>query len=149
MIDPIKLIQRRLTDPAGPVLAALGNQSNIFGGHLPVGFNPSVSGEAIVVRGGTGSASVTGGGSAHLYAPMITPRMQVTVWSGKEIQDFERARAIYGVIFDWLHFVENVDLAPDGFIQQLYEMTEGQDVTDPETKYATVVSFWALHARAS
>ena len=128
-----------------PVLAVLTNP-NIYAGHLPPGVDTSID-PAIVIRGGGGTASATGGGSAHPEIPLIRPRMQITAWCGPN--QFQLARQIYGAIFDWLHGKTRVDFGVAGFVLSCLEETEGQDVTDIHTGFATVVSYWNLQLRAN
>jgi len=127
-----------------PVLPVL-QTNRIFAGHLPQGLDPK-TGPVIVVRTGGGTASATGGGSAHPEIPgLIKPRMQITVWA--DVDQWQVARAVYGAIFDWLHQQTNVDFGVLGTVLSCLEDTEGQDVSDPHTGYATVVSFWSLAIR--
>jgi len=145
MIDANLLLRTWLLTPTlngnpNPVLAALGS-SNIYAGHLPSGVDPKI-GPIVVVRTGGGTASITGGGSAHAEIPLTKPRMQVTVWAN--VNQFQTARNVYGAIFDWIHQQTNVDFGVLGYVMSCLEDTEGQDVTDPHTGFATVVSFWSL-----
>jgi hypothetical protein len=137
------LLTASINGVANPVLAVL-TSPNIYAGHLPPGVDTSID-PAIVVRGGGGTASATGGGSAHPEIPIIRPRMQITAWCGPN--QFLLARQIYGAIFDWLHGKTQLDLGSVGFVLSCLEETEGQDVTDPHTGFATVVSFWNLLLR--
>ena len=151
MIDVNVLLQTWLLTPSingnpNPVLPLMGSSAQIFSGHLPQGKDPSIN-PIIVVRVGGGTASATGGGPAQAEVPIITPRMQITTWAGKD--RYAQSRQLYCAIWDWLHGKTNVDLSPVGFVLSMLEMTEGQDVSDPQTGLATVVSYWALMARAN
>jgi hypothetical protein len=150
LIDANLLLRTWLLTPAingvqNPALAVLTNPTNIFAGHLPPGVDTSVE-PAIVVRNGGGTASATGGGTAHPEIPIIRPRMQITAWCGPN--QFQLARQLYGAIFDWMQGKTAIDLGAAGFVMSSLEETEGQDVTDPHTGFATVVSFWNLLLRA-
>jgi hypothetical protein len=127
-----------------PIPGVLGSQQ-IFAGQVPPGVDTSVA-PAIIVRAGGGTASASSGGSAHPEIPIIQPRMQITAWCGPN--QFQLARQIYGAAFDWIHGKTAIDLGAIGYALSCLELTEGQDVTDPHTGFATVVSFWSLMLRA-
>lgn len=170
MIDPNKLLRMWLLTPQitlidgavidNPVIPALENapaatplptEQRVIAGHLQEGYDarPTGNGPAIVVR--VGGSGVTSGGTAHPEIPIIDPRMQVIVWAG--INEYEQARIIDGAIFDWLQGGNALDITdpssgdPVGHILISLNQVLGQDINDPPTGWATVVSFWHLKLR--
>jgi hypothetical protein len=97
------------------------------------GFNPQ-SGPWIVIS--------TRGGLAHPEAPIITPSLTVRVWAG--FNQFDVARARYLEVFDLIHQQTSVDFGDDGYVISCSEEVQGQDVTDPETGYATVIADFGM-----
>jgi len=163
MIDTNLLLRTwLLTDPlngeANPVLVLLNElftpgapppndtPLRIYSGHLPVGFDPTF-GPGIVVRGGTGTATGTSGGSAHPEAPILNPRKQLTVFG--DGNDYTTTAQIYRDCFDWLHQRTNVDLGDAGYVLACLEQVEGQDIPDAHTGKATNVSYWQLRTLAN
>jgi hypothetical protein len=101
------------------------------------GFQPSDGPWVVVnVRGGT----------AYDEAPIIKPSMQVRVWAGRD--QFMLARAVYLQLFDLLDG-EQIDLDVDGRVIACNEETQGMDVVDPDTGFATVIADFSLIACAS
>lgn len=99
---------------------------------------------AIVIR--VGGSGMTSGGTANTEIPIIDPRMQVSVWAG--INEYQKARALDRAIFDWIHAKNSIDLGADvGFALNSVNQVLGQDINDPSTGLATVVSFWHLTLR--
>ena len=163
MIDPNLLLRTWLLLPSltlldgtvveNPVLAALSAttpavawpQTPVFAGHLPEGYDPRQTGNgpAIVVR--VGGSGVTSGGTAHPEIPIIDPRMQVIVWAG--INEYQLARTIDRAIFDWIHGQTALDIADTGHVLLALNQVLGQDINDPHSGLATVVSFWHLMLR--
>jgi hypothetical protein len=118
----------------------------VYAGHLPVGFDTKY-GPGIVVRVGGGTASGTAGGSAHPEAPILNPRMQITVYGTGNF--YEVPRRIYRAIFDWMHQRTGVDFGSLGYVLSCLEQVEGQDIADPHTNQATIVSYWRLMTLAN
>jgi hypothetical protein len=87
------------------------------------------------------------GGSAHIEAPIISPSMQVRVWAG--VRQFLEARTRYLEVFDLIHGQTFVDFDVDGHVILCYEEVQGQDITDPDTGYATVLSFFQMKCRSN
>src|SRR6266702_2194621 len=145
MIDRDALLRFWLLDATGPVVALLGTPDrSIFVGSLPEKYDPRQTGQgmAIVIRaGGSGLSRMTGGG-AHPEIPLINPRMQITVWAGENESD--RAHTVDRAIMDWINRRENVNLGQFGYVLWCESDGLGQDHKDPQTKFATVVSFWQL-----
>jgi hypothetical protein len=165
MIDPNLFLRTwllipQLPQPDGslldnPVLAALLAQlppppdpwpsPPVFAGHLPEHYDPRPSGNgmAIVIR--VGGSGMTSGGTANPEIPIIDPRMQVSVWAG--INEYQKARTLDRAIFDWIHGKTSINLGDAGFALGSLNQVLGQDINDPSTGLATVVSFWHLTLR--
>lgn len=144
MADPNKLFRSLLKAKNGtednPVVLALtqDNIERIYCVSLPLKFNPE-EGYAILLQceGGNTHPEVNG---------LDTLRFQVRVWG--KVRDFEGVRLIYQAIKDWAHGKQKMSFAEvDGSILSCLEVVPGQDVTDPETGWATVVSFYELTIR--
>jgi hypothetical protein len=163
MIDVNNLLRTwLLTDPlnnqANPVIELLTNlfspgapppnntPNRIYSGHLPPGFDPTF-GPGIVVRVGSGTSTGTAGGSAEAEAPILNPRMQISVFG--DGNDYTTTREVYRSIFDWIHGKTNVDLGDAGYVLTCLEQVEGQDIPDAHTGKATVVSYWRLRTLAN
>jgi len=116
----------------------------VYVGHLPQGFDPSF-GPGVVVRVGAGTTAGTGGGAAHPEIPITSPRVQVTTLAGR--QQYDIADQTYGVIHDWIHRRNGIDLGAAGFVLSSLEQVEGQQVEDPHTYFATNISFWKMMLR--
>ncbi len=151
-----------LTDPlngeVNPVLALLNSlftsggvspndtPNRVWSGHLPVGFDPKY-GPGIVVRVGSGTATGTAGGSAHPEAPILNPRLQLTVFGLANY--YTVPRQVYRAVFDWWHGRTNINLGDAGYVLTCLEQVEGQDVADPHTNQATIVSYWRFMTLAN
>jgi hypothetical protein len=151
-----------LTDPLNgqpnPVLALLtslftpgaaapnNTPQRIYSGHLPAGFDTKF-GPGVVVGVGGGTATGTTGGSAHPEAPILNPRMRITVFGTNN--DYTTTRQVYRAIWDWIHGKTNINLGDAGFVLACLEQVEGQDVPDVHTGQATVVSWFQLRTLAN
>src|SRR4051812_19359406 len=124
---------------ASSITSLLGTNANssIYAGDLPERFDPLL-GAAIQIQ--------TVGGIPHSEVlPLLDERKQVRVWAG--IEQYALARQIYGAVRDLIHGGQNVDFGADGHVIRCIEVTSGQDVTDPDTGWATVLAFYQLMAR--
>lgn len=137
--NPVIELLTSLFTPGAP--APNNTPNRIYSGHLPPGFDPTF-GPGIVVRVGSGSSSGTTGGSAHPEAPILNPRMGITIFG--DGNDYTTTRQVYRAIFDWIHGKTNVDLGDAGYVLTCLEQVEGQDVPDLHTGKATIVSYWRL-----
>jgi hypothetical protein len=105
---------------------------------LPKNFDPSL-GPGIQVH-------VTGGPPAHPeILTIVDHRIQVRVWAG--VDEYDAARNVYSLVRDLMHGACGVDLGANGFVIRCLEVTPGQDITDPDTGWATVLGFYQLMAR--
>lgn len=138
-MDPNQLLVELLTldDAANTVLDALDDEARVYGVALPPQFDIA-DGNAIVVsvKGGMAHAEIDG---------LCTYHMQVRVWAGERA--FKEARTLYGVVQAWLHGKTKIVLT-SGTIVSCLEVAAGQDVTDPDTGWATVVSVFELLIRS-
>jgi fructose-1,6-bisphosphatase len=72
--------------------------------------------------------------------------MQITVWDN--VGQAQRARQVYSALYDAIDGKGNIAINGVGTIMSCYEVQPPQDLTDPETDWATVVSFYELFARS-
>lgn len=132
MADPIKIIRTLLLANGDftSLLTQLDDGSYpIFGGILPEKFDPeSNPGITISVKGG----------SSHSEMPIQDPTIQVRYWCG--VNQFLLARSIYEAAYQALHGITNLDLGDDGKVISLLEEQLGQDVTDGDAGWATVMN---------
>jgi hypothetical protein len=56
---------------------------------------------------------------------------------------------VHRAVWDLVHGAENVNRGADGYIVCAQEEVQGQDVTDPDTGWPTVVAFFAVTMRAT
>lgn len=138
MVNPNELFRAwLLTLPLG--LPQRDDTGSVYTVNLPEYWDPKDGpGLVIGVRGGNAHAEILG---------LIKPSFQVRVWAGPNEQDV--AWKVYGKIFDSCHGVCNVNLNADGFILSCLETVTGQDVTDPDSGYATVIGFFDLQMRSN
>jgi hypothetical protein len=121
------------------VLAFLGtntNQSIYAAADLPEHFNPKL---------GPGIQIFRSGGSSHSeILVLVNARVQVRVWADQE--QYQVAADVYSAINDTLHGATNIVL-PDGVMMSALETMGPQEMTDPDTGWAAVNSFYAVMAR--
>lgn len=94
---------------------------------------------------GTGFPAITFetvGGTTDLYLPVVNPRVQVRCWHDT---DAEVARQVYRAVHDALYNLRNKTLSGSEFLAETEEVVHGQDLTDPQTGYRSVLSFWRLN----
>jgi hypothetical protein len=110
----------------------------IYCGMLPEGYDPEVDGDAITF--------FTRTGTAHPELPLISPSVQIECWS--QVHGQQRARAVYRAVFDLCHQKNHIDLGEAGYILSSTEEVQGQDLIDPDTKWAEVLTYYRLTMRA-
>lgn len=141
MIDTnVALRQWLLTFTSITSLLGTNANNSIYGGDLPEHFDPAL---------GAGIQIFTAGGSSDSeIVVLVRERKQIRVWAGTE--QYDVARAIYGAIHDAIHGQSMVVLgAPaNGTIVTCNEVSSGQDITDPDTGWATVVAFYEIRAHS-
>lgn len=121
------------------VTSLLGTNANgsVYCGDLPEHFDPSL---------GPGIQIFTAGGTPHPeITALVDDRKQIKVWA--DVEQYQLARQVYGAIRDQIHGASGVDRAAKGYVVRCIEVTSGQDITDPDNGWATVVSFYQLMAR--
>jgi hypothetical protein len=133
MVDPNLLVRQYLLQNSA-LLAMLGSYQVV--GHLPEKFDPA-NGPIVVVN--------TEGGESHPEIPIQTQRVKVRVWAG--VNGFAVAREVYGVVHDWLHGQNDLDFGDLGTILASIETVTGQDITDPDTGWATVLAYYDVTVR--
>lgn len=112
---------------------------HIVGGELPEYANPNAYAPFVTI--------CTEGGISHPEVPISTDRVKVRVWAG--INQWPLARQVYGEIEGWLNRQNQINLYPDGFIIISQETVGAQDLTDPETGWATVFAYYQITNRDS
>lgn len=78
---------------------------------------------------------------------VVDEKLQVRVWANKE--QYTLARQVYAAVRDVMHGACSVDVNPHGFVIRCLEVMPGQDLSDPDDGYASVVGTYQLMARAS
>lgn len=131
-------------DPIALILDVFANDIRVsgyekFGAVLGQGYDPENDRPALVVT--------VKAGQTHSEMPTAKFQMQVTAWAG--INQFALARRASYDAWTAVRDIQNVDYGADGFIITLYETTPGQQVTDPDTGWATVISTYELQARSN
>ncbi len=132
MIDTNATFRSWLTTSAA-IVALVGD--NINCPDLPAGANPA-AGEKWI-------SFFSRGGTADLYVPFLTSALQLKAWARTAVE----AREIYRAVFDLVHGASAVDLGVDGFIVCAWEQVQGQDLSDPDTGWATVLAFFDVTIR--
>lgn len=129
-----------LTNP----LTAVIDNTRVWGGSLPEGFDPSEGPGIVIVRGGSG---MTSGGKAENEIPLTNPHVQVKVWA--EENKFQVASEIYSLIHDWIDGRNDIDFGDKGYLMSCNESVEPQDLRDPETRFSTVFGYFDMQLRDS
>lgn len=140
MIDSTLLLRQWLltcTDLTALLPDRSGTKS-IYCGDLPQGVDPEIDGPAITLY--------VRGGDVHNDAPIVNASIQIRVWAG--INKVLLARRVYGVLHDFIYGKNNVAVDTYGVVMSCLCSALGQDVTDPDASWATIVSFYELQARA-
>lgn len=127
-----------MKDPVGMLVAYLegnvGAGVHVFGTKAPDGFNPTDQG-CVVVQGWAGDSHTE-------IRALNKPRVQVRTWAGRDQSAL--ARAIYCAVYGMLHGINNVAVASYGKILASSEAVGGQDLEDPETGFASVISYYEI-----
>jgi hypothetical protein len=138
LVDVAVLLREHLLNQAEvtTLLGANLNGSIYCSADLPEHFDPKLGPAIQIVRsGGTSHGEIT---------VLVNARVQVRVWA--DVEKYQLASDVYGAINDTLHGVTGVALA-DGVILSALEATGPQEMTDPETGWVAVNSFYAVMAR--
>lgn len=134
MYDPTKTFRTwLLTDSATVALIA----DRIVGPDLPEGSNPKLLAWMVLrTRGGRGQ---------HPEAPIAYPSIQMSCYAPTA----EQAWALYQTAKSFVHGKTGVDLGAAGFVLSCLEEVQGQEFTDPDTGWPTVVAFFGATMRAA
>lgn len=134
MVDPITLTRRWLLNTAA-VTDLLGTNlagSVYGGGTVPEHFDPAL-GPCVVI-------SVVGGAGHPEITAISKPRLQVRCWAG--VNQSPLARQLYRAVYDAMAGATNLDFGAYGRVITCQEAVCGQDVTDADTAWATVLAFF-------
>jgi hypothetical protein len=121
--------------------AAMGIQPGppaIYCGMLPEGYKPEVNGRAITF-------ATRGGPGADPEVPIISPSIQVECWAPALCS--QQAREVYRALFDQIAGKCNINLGANGYILSCIEEVHGQDLTDPDTQWTSVLAYYRLTLR--
>lgn len=137
MVDVNFLVRKFLLSQSS-VTALLGtnlNNSIYSSSDLPEHFDPKLGPAIQIFR--------SGGSSHEEILPLINARIQVRTWA--DVGKKKLAATVYGSIFDVLHGATAV--FPEGTILSALEVTGPQEMTDPDTAWVAVNSFYTVMAR--
>lgn len=109
----------------------------VYVGDLVKGFDP--------VNIGPGITITNVGGVTDPEMPIFDDRKQVRIWAG--VEQGMLARQVYSAVRSLIHGKTNIAIPNTGYIMRCLEAVAGQDVTDPDTGWATVLGFFQLMAR--
>lgn len=119
-------------------LRSVLSTNRVWTGDLPKGFKPSEGpGVVISVRQGL----------ADPDTPLVKSSIQVKCWSVRN--GYQTSRDTYGSIFDQMHGRNNLDFGAFGYVMYCIEQQRPQDITDPDTGWATTVGFFEIETRDS
>ena len=138
MVDVAVLIREHLLTQV-TLVGLLGSNLNgsIYAAcDLPAHFDPKLGPAIQIFR--------AGGLSDPEIISLVRARVQIRVWADQE--KYQLAADVYGAINDALHGATGVTL-PDGTILSALEATGPQEMTDPDTGWVSVNSFYAVIAR--
>lgn len=139
MVD-VNLLVRKFLLSQSSVTALLGtNQGDSIyaGSDLREKFDPALGPAIQLFR--------SGGSSHEEILPLINARIQVRTWAGEGEGNKKVAARLYGALHDVLHGATAV--FPEGTILSALEVTGPQEMTDPDTKWVAVNSFYTVMAR--
>ena len=138
MADSNKILRQYLLQSSD--LTTLLGTANAFGGvyvgDLPEHFDPK-RGPCVQITG-------AGGRPNPEIPPLSDDRKQVRVWA--DVEQYQLARQVYAAVAAQINGKDNVKLS-SGYLMRSIAVTAGQDVTDPETGWATVIAFYQVMVR--
>ena len=138
MVDVAVLVREHLLNQQA-VVALLGTNANgsVYAScDLPEHFDPKLGPAIQIFR--------SGGISDPEIPMLVRARVQIRVWADQE--KYQVAADVYGAINDTLHGATDIVLQ-EGTIMSALEATGPQEITDPETAWVSVNSFYAVMAR--
>lgn len=130
-----------LSEPT--VANQLQPQGVFCGGGFPEGFNPEVTTDP-----STGPGILVSNVGTPAHPELLTidnSRKQIKVACG--VDQALKASQIYSAVHALMHGATNVTVAGKGYVMSSIEASGGQDVTDPDTGWATVLGFFQITAR--
>jgi hypothetical protein len=138
VVDVAVLLREHFLNQSA-ILVLLGtnlNGSIYCSSDLPEHFDPKLGPAIQIVRsGGIPHGEIT---------VLVNARVQVRVWA--DVEKYQLASDVDAAINDTLHGVTGIVLA-DGVILSALKVTEPQEMTDPDTGWVAVNSFYAVMAR--
>lgn len=138
MIDPLKIVQTWLLGTSS-VTALLGTSpgGGVYGGgDLPEHFNPSL-GPCVQIY-------VAGGTNHEEIKIEVMPRIAVKCWAN--VNEYQLARALYRAVYDTMHGANMVDFGDDGRVLGCQSVSQGQEITDPDVSWVSVLGYFELDA---
>jgi len=139
MVDTNALVRAWLLS-INAITTLLGTDNvngGIYCGDLPESFTPANS-PAIQI--------LSSGGSQHPEITVINDdKKMIRVWAN--VNDYLTAHKLDALISSTMHGATNLDFSALGYVMRCQEIIAAQDVTDPDTGWATVVSFYNVMAR--
>jgi hypothetical protein len=137
MTDACTLLRKLLL--ADSTFAALiGTNGQVVAGNLPQGADPAVN-KFVTLQ-------AQGGNSHPEIETLQEQRILVKCWGGVNGQ--EAAAELYQALRAAVHGVQNKSFSTFGFIRTCLEVVAGQDITDPDTGWATVAAFYEVSCRS-
>lgn len=138
MVDVLRIVQLWLLGESS-VTDLLGTNpaGSIYGGSdLPEKFDPEL-GPAVQVTlaGGTVHAEIIG---------ETMSRVQVKAWAN--VNEYKLAHELFRAVYAVMHGANMVDFGDDGRILSCQATTPGQDVTDPDVSWVSVLGFFEVDA---
>jgi hypothetical protein len=142
MVDTGKIVREwMLATSAITSLLGTDVNSNVciyVGDDLPEGFNP---------KNGPGILISRRGGKPHPeIVSLVDNRVQIKV--AADVENYLEAWTVYGVIHDTIHGATMQTFGSDGTVVRSTETTSGQEMTDPDTGWCYVISFYQIQAHA-
>lgn len=126
-----------MASSAVQALAGASPNTRVFGEILPEKFDPtSNAGIVVSIKAGSGHPEIS---------PVVHVDIQVTCWAG--VNQFLLARTLYGAVYDTMHGKNLVTFTGYGTVVSSVEMTQGQSVVDPDTRWATIVGAFHMIVR--
>lgn len=111
--------------------AALGS-GKVFVGVLPAGHDTKTANYVTI--------EAQGGNPHPEILDRLDQHVQIRVWG--KVDGHSEVRALYLALRTMAHGAQQKRIGSDGIISCCLEVVSGQDVTDPDTGWATMVAFY-------
>ena len=138
MVD-VNLLLRKYLLSQTSLTALLGTNANgsiYASADIPAKVDPALGPFIQIIRSG---------GAAYVeIPPLIKARMQIRAWA--DVEKKKLVMSVYGAIFDALHGATGL-VFPEGTILSALEVTGPQEMTDPDTGWVALNSFYSVMAR--